>query len=83
MPIPKSATSPTFFAPLKDIKLDEKTEMHLGLIHTNDLDGTKERIDVAEKYLDRGFGASTECGCGRTSNEDFESILDICRTICQ
>lgn len=63
--------------PLKD--LDARVgHLYLGLVHANDLEGTKERISTAAKVLQgRAFGVASECGFGRSSAEELKSIIEI------
>ena len=80
MPVPKDRTDAEYFAPLKDLRLGE-TKLYLGLIHANDEEGTKHRIEAAQRAFSSGFGVATECGLGRTSPEDMSSILAIARNV--
>lgn len=77
MPVPKDRTDDEYFAPLKDLDLGT-TVLYLGLVHADDLEGTKRRIAAAKKALgDTPFGVATECGMGRTPPEQLDSILEI------
>ena len=77
MPVPKDIVDRVFFEPLRN--LDTRIEhLYLGLVHANDEEGTRTRIDVASQVYARPFGVATECGMGRTPAEDLESILHIC-----
>lgn len=78
MPVPKSRSDDAYFAPLKDLDLGT-TKLALGLVHADDLEGTKARIEAAAK-TGKTFAVATECGMGRTPSEQLASILDIsCR----
>lgn len=79
MPVPRNRVDEAYFAPLKNLKLGE-TELYLGLIHANDEEGTKERIKVAAEFI-TPFGLTTECGLGRCSQAELESILKIAKTV--
>lgn len=46
------------------------------MVHPNDLEGTKERIRAAGKMVPV-FSVSSECGLGRRSQEEFQSVLEI------
>ena len=74
MPVPKDRTDTAYVQALAELK---DVNLFLGLIHANDEDGTKKRIEVARSVYSKSFGIATECGMGRTSREDFESILKI------
>jgi methionine synthase II (cobalamin-independent) len=77
MPVPKDRTDDAYFAPLKDFELGNTT-LYLGLVHYDDLEGTKVRIAAAERALGgRGFGVATECGLGRTPPDQLDNILEI------
>ena len=75
MPVPKDRTDDEFYMPLKELELG-KTELYLGVVHFDDLEGTKRRIESAAKTGKR-FGVATECGMGRTPAEHLASILEI------
>lgn len=80
-PVPVSAmdTLDTFLEPLKDLapKLKEhNTELYLGVVQFDDLEGTKKRIEAASKVVPE-FGVATECGWGRTPAEQIEGIMKI------
>lgn len=70
-----------YFAPLTALIpkfVEHGTELYLGLVHSDDLEGTKTRIEAARKaFGDFEFGVATECGWGRTPNEEIESIMTI------
>lgn len=80
MPVPKDRVDEKYYEPLADLKLKGETELYLGLIHAGDMKGTGDRIEVAGRFA-KSFGVSTECGCGRSSEEEFRSILDIAKAI--
>lgn len=75
MPVPKESDA-AYFAPLKGFG----AQLYLGLIHPNDLGGTRRRIDAAKTVVSE-FGISTECGLGRLAPESMASIFDIARAV--
>jgi hypothetical protein len=77
MPIPKDRMDEEFYAPLRRLKLREETELFLGLVHGGDFEGTRQRIEMAGKVVQEGFGVTTECGMGRMAKDEFESVLEI------
>jgi methionine synthase II (cobalamin-independent) len=78
MPVPRNIDCEAYFSPLKELKLQPGSDLFLGLVHANDAAGTRRKIDVAKKVLGQvQFGIATECGLGRTPEEDFQSIADI------
>ena len=89
LPVPLSAMEKldSYYAPFKSIlpKLNEHgTEVYLGLVHYNDLEGTKKRVEAAKKALgDLDFGVATECGWGRTPPEEIENIMEISREVAE
>ena len=80
MPVPKSRVDKAFYAPLKSLKLNPETEVCLGLVHAMDFEGTQKRIETASLFLE-SFGISSECGLGRATLEEFESVVDIMASI--
>jgi hypothetical protein len=80
-PVPLSAMPQltAYLAPLKDLYLalrDHGCESYLGLVHAEDLQGTKARIAEAQKVAPE-FGVAAECGLGRTPVEHFEDLMAI------
>jgi hypothetical protein len=66
MPVPRNRADDAYFAPLRDLRLPDATELYLGLVHLTDgADGTRQRIEAARRATDRPFGVATECGFGR------------------
>lgn len=79
LPVPKGRDDNAYFAPLAGLVPALKeggTETYLGLVHVNDEEGTRRRIEAASRVLG-AFGVGTECGMGRTPPEDFDSIMAI------
>ncbi|KAG4414221.1 hypothetical protein IFR04_012627 [Cadophora malorum] len=76
MPVPIDRTDEAYFAPLRQLKMKGETELFLGLVHADGAEKTEERIRVARKFVS-GFGIATECGMGRTGDEEFEKKMDV------
>jgi methionine synthase II (cobalamin-independent) len=76
MPVPKDRMDGAYFMPLVDLRLTSETELMLGLVHGWDVEGTKKRIEAARHFAEC-FGIATECGFGRTTIEELESVLEI------
>ena len=76
-PIPVDRTDRGYVAPFKDLRLDPKTEIYLGLIHARDgVDGVIRRIETAREFVPE-FGIATECGIARQRTPDLvHKILD-------
>ncbi|KAL9040661.1 MAG: hypothetical protein Q9214_004395 [Letrouitia sp. 1 TL-2023] len=81
MPVPKDRKDEAYFAPLRDLRLGENGRLYLGLVHANDEVGTHERILAAQSIYKRAFGVATECGLGRTPEEEIDGIFEICKTV--
>jgi len=81
MPVPKDRDDAAYFASLKELQaVRGQTDIYLGLVHTDDLEGTERRIKAASEVLD-SFGVATECGWGRTSAEEIGSIVQILNAV--
>lgn len=77
MPVPRDRSDDAYFAPLKNLVLDQQTELNLGLVHhTDGEEGTRRRIDVASTCV-KEFGISTECGFGRRDPATIEKLLQV------
>ncbi|KAI0156822.1 hypothetical protein GGR57DRAFT_511174 [Xylariaceae sp. FL1272] len=83
LPVPKNRTDSDYFAPLKNLNLDDSGStppyVYLGLVHADDEPGTKKRIETAQATVPFSFGVSTECGLGRTPPGEIDGILHLCR----
>ena len=75
MPVPRNRVDSNYFAPLKQLDIGD-TELYLGLLHADDEDGTRARIKAAAEFV-APFGLATECGLGRSSQAELNSVLDI------
>lgn len=77
LPVPRERTDDDYYRPLADLRLDADTELYLGLVHhTDGVDGTLRRANVAENYV-KAFGFATECGFGRRDPSTIPSLLEI------
>ncbi|KAE8307807.1 hypothetical protein BDV41DRAFT_568781 [Aspergillus transmontanensis] len=81
MPVPKDRDDVAYFEPLKGLAVDEDTRLVLGLVHFDDEEGTKRRIKAAQRATRKRFGVATECGMGRVSQEQLDSILRISKGV--
>lgn len=79
MPVPRDRADASYYAPLKELELGS-TALVLGLLHRDDDEGTRQRIEAASQVV-RAFGIATECGLGRASEEELNSILKIARDV--
>ncbi|KAF2172512.1 hypothetical protein M409DRAFT_63175 [Zasmidium cellare ATCC 36951] len=81
LPVPVSTmeTLEAFLAPLSDLvpKLKENnTDLVLGLVQYDDEGGTRKRIDAASKFVSE-FEIATECGWGRTPEDQIDNIMEL------
>ncbi len=80
LPVPPDRTDDAYFAPLKQLTLSEGCELYLGLIHHNDTDGDKARVEAACRAVS-SFGISTECGWGRTEPQRVPGLIGAYRKL--
>jgi len=77
MPVPRNRADDAYFGPLKNLKLRPETQLCLGLVHhTDGLEGTKQRMATARKYVE-DFAVGTECGFGRRDPKTIPELLRI------
>jgi SAM-dependent methyltransferase len=81
MPAPRGRTDEAYYAPLGELRLRPETELYLGLVHhTDGVEGTAQRIDVARRFV-AGFGIATECGWGRRPPSTVGELLRVHRAL--
>ncbi len=81
VPVPAQADD-EYFAPLRNLRLDAKTELYLGVLHLQDGKvGARRRISCASRYV-RSFGVATDCGWGRGGAAAVAQLLDLHRATC-
>jgi hypothetical protein len=78
MPVPKDRKDIGYYEPLQHLR--QGLELVLGVVHYDDEEGTKARIQAAGKFV-KSFSVSTECGMGRTPPEQLENILHTLATV--
>jgi hypothetical protein len=76
LPVPRERDDAEYFAPLRSLRLPERTRLYLGLIHHADAEGDRRRIDTARGAVGDGFGVATECGWGRGDPARLDSLLE-------
>jgi hypothetical protein len=74
LPVPKGRTDDAFFVPLEKLKLRQGTALYLGLIHHNDAEGDKTRLETARRHT-HVDGIGTECGMARGDPSRLPSLL--------
>lgn len=76
LPVPRERDDAAYFAPLRALRLPERTRLYLGLIHHGDEAGDRRRIDTARAAVGRAFGVATECGWGRGDPARLDGLLE-------
>ncbi|HYB69017.1 MAG TPA: hypothetical protein VEH80_00015 [Candidatus Bathyarchaeia archaeon] len=76
LPVPRERDDHAYFEPLGGLHLPAAVQLYLGLIHHDDRDGDRRRIDAAGAVVGRGFGVATECGWGRGEPARLDGLLD-------
>jgi SAM-dependent methyltransferase len=77
LPVPRERLDEAYYAPLRDLRLRAESELYLGLLHhTDGVEGTRRRIEVAQRFVS-GFGVATECGWGRRPATTIPDLLRI------
>jgi methionine synthase II (cobalamin-independent) len=76
LPVPRERDDAAYFAPLRGLRLPERTRLYLGLIHHDDAAGDRRRIDTARGAVGGGFGVATECGWGRGEPARLDGLLE-------
>ena len=77
MPVPRERDDDAFFAPLRGMSLNPRTELFLGLVHyTDGVEGTRRRMATADRFV-ADYGIATECGFGRRDPATIGDLLGI------
>ncbi len=74
LPVPKPRTDDSYFALLGGLMLRPETEIYLGLVHRDDMDGNAARLAAARRHA-RVDGVATECGMARGDPQHFPELL--------
>jgi len=75
LPVPIERDDAAYFEPLRDLRLDPRTRLFLGLVHKEDgVEGAKRRIAAARTSV-ADFGVGTECGMGREPREAVPGLI--------
>ncbi|KAI4200745.1 MAG: hypothetical protein LQ346_002325 [Caloplaca aetnensis] len=80
MPVPKDRDDEEYFEPLRGLAIGD-AQLFLGLIHSNDEAGTRRRIEAASSTCPVMFGLATECGLGRATVQDVDSVFEIAAAV--
>ena len=77
MPVPRDRSDDAYFAPLRHLAMEPKTQLCLGLVHYSDgLEGTKRRMATARRFV-ANYAIATECGFGRRDPATIPTLLAI------
>ncbi len=83
LPVPRERFDDAYYAPLRALKLDPRTELYLGLVHLSDgAEGTRRRIEAAARHVER-FGVATECGFGRRPADSIVPLMQVHTAVSQ
>lgn len=70
VPVPIDRDDEAYFAPLRDLRRPDGTELYLGLVHVADgVEGTRRRMAAARRIVPE-FGIASECGISRGRSRD-------------
>ncbi len=75
MPVPRDRADAGYFAPLAGLRGFDDSALYLGLIHHDDREGDRLRIEAARPFAAR-FGVAAECGWGRTDPARVPGLLE-------
>ena len=75
IPVPQDRSDREYFLPMDGLHMSAETQLILGLIHYNDADGDRARIDAARDFVNT-FGVASECGWGRTDPARVPGLLE-------
>jgi hypothetical protein len=75
IPVPKHRTDPQFYELLGTLSLPQGTELYLGLVHPDDDEGNRRRLQLGSQFT-RVAGIASECGLGRTDPKRVDPLLE-------
>jgi methionine synthase II (cobalamin-independent) len=78
MPVPADRADRAYYEPLRKLQRGARTELYLGLVHTDDgVAGTVQRMRAAHEFVS-DFGIATECGISRARTpEKVRALLQL------
>jgi len=74
IPVPKHRTDSQFYEPLGTLSLPQNTELYLGLVHLDDDEGNRRRLQLGSQFT-HVAGIASECGLGRTDPKHVDALL--------
>ena len=80
IPVPRDRTDAAFYEPLRALRLPVGTELYLGLVHMNDDEGNRRRLEMARRVVHVG-GVASECGWGRGDPARVGALLETHRRL--
>ena len=80
IPVPKDRTDASFYQPLNTLSLSKGTQLYMGLVHLNDDEGNRQRLERAREYATVA-GIASECGWGRGDPSRVGPLLDTFRRL--
>lgn len=78
IPVPQHRSDADFYRPLSKLSLPKGTDLYVGLVHTNDHEGNKKRLELARQVVSVA-GVATECGWGRGDPSRVSAVLESLR----
>src|SRR5262245_17338330 len=75
LPVPRDRDDAAYFEPLRALRKPPATQLYLGLVHWDDAEGDRRRINTARRIVPN-FGISSECGWGRTDPPHLPGLLE-------
>lgn len=79
-PVPHDHADAAFYAPFKSMSVPTGTELYVGLVHMNDDEGNKKRLELARHHIPVA-GVASVCGWGRCEPAHVGALLDSARKI--
>jgi SAM-dependent methyltransferase len=81
LPLPLHRLESADYEPLALLRLDDQTELYLGVISPDDGEiGAHARISMAERYIE-DFGVATVCGWGRMQRSRIPQLIELHATL--
>ncbi len=78
VPVPQHRLDADFYRPFSKLSLPHSTELYVGLVHMNDHEGNRKRLELARQFV-AVAGVATECGWGRGDPSRVGAVLESLR----
>jgi hypothetical protein len=79
-PVPQDRTDADFLRPFASLSLPKDTELYAGLIHLDDDNGNRKRLELAQQFIPVS-GVASECGWGRCDPAHVDALLESTRRL--